>query len=340
MTETSLGYQTSKMERWRFMFPETLATLLPAPFVSSSRILTGFGIVDNLGLRNRIMKIRDVTKRPTTFHAKYSMEIVDGLLHLGDKKFSTRLMLQRLHAGWAASLDIKPGKEEVSLVAATLYGFDQLRSNEWIHPSVMMTWLKIFCPSVKQSDPETICRIGWEWGCLAKQRVGDQTWYQSTKIPQEEEKMAEADYLADQGDGWVVVNLAKKPFTVLELLANISIMTVDGTRLLAKPHFIRLGGVFPTIQTHPLLTWLKVYAPAFSKEIEIVAKRYGKHIIHENLLIAKIQDLSLKVKIEQQFFDSGKIVSLSKEYLAFPKGLLPDIERIVKKSGHVIKKES
>lgn len=336
MTESTSGYQMSKMEKWRFLFPEALAAKLPAPFSSSKR-LSGPGVVDNRRLRKRIMDIRDRNKRPTTFRSNYSMDIMDGILYLGEKTFSTRLLLKRLQAGWTDLLGIKQKKEDVSLVIATLYGFLQLQSNEWIPSSALTPLLKYFCPSVKKLNPEIVCQIGWEWGLLAKQSVGDKTWYQSVKSPLDEGEIPESDYLSDQGNGWVLVNQEKIPLASLELLATISTMTVDGTNLLLKPHFIRMGRVFLTIQSHPLILWLKANSPAFSKEMDVMVKRYGKHVIHENLLIAKIQDLSLKVKIERQFLDSGKVISLSKEFIAFSKGILPDIEQIIKKSGHVIK---
>ena len=339
MAETSRSSQAPKMEKWRFLFPETLASLLPSP-IASAKVLPGSGVIDDRGLRQRIMKIRDIDRRPTTFKSEYSMNISNGLLYLGDRQFTTKYLLQRLHAGWTAALKVKAGKDDVPLVTTTLYGFEQLQANEWIQPNALRNLFKIFCPSVNQPDLESICHIGWEWGCLAKQSVDNQTWYQSVKNPQERGEIAEANYLTDQGNGWLLIDVEKIPFGSLELLANISTMSVDGTLLLAKPHFIRLGNAMPTLRTQPLFTWLKNHAPAFSKDIESVAKRYGKRIIHENLLIAKIQNLSLKVKIERQFLNSGKIISISKEFIAFPKELLLDIEQIVKKSGHVIKKAS
>ncbi len=339
MAESTPVGKTSKMERWRFLFPEPLAALLPAPF-DSAKTLLGSGLVDRRGLRSRIMKIRDINKRATTMRSKYSMDIINGQLHLGENLFTARSLSQRLRAGWSSSLNIKKTQEDISLVSAMLYGFNQLQANEWIPPSALKPLLQFFCPSVKKPDLELVCHSGWEWGCLAKQRVGDQFYYRSVKILQEEEEIAEADYLADQGDGWLVVNKEKIPFAALELLANIATMTVEDTRLLAKPHIIRMGCAFSTIQTHPLITWLIANAPSFSNEISTVSQRYGKQIVHKNLLFAKIQDLSLKVKIERQLLDSGKIISLSKEFIAFPKELLSEIERIVKSSGHVIKKAS
>ncbi len=67
-------------------------------------------------------------------------------------------------------------------------------------------------------------------------------------------------------------------------------------------------------------------------------KRWGKQIIHENMMIARVKDLSLKVQIENSFDDPKSLVSLPNDYIAFPCDLLPAIQKLVETSGHVIKK--
>ena len=57
----------------------------------------------------------------------------------------------------------------------------------------------------------------------------------------------------------------------------------------------------------------------------------------ENLLLARVSDLSLKVMLENRFGEPGQLVSLSREFVAFPNELLPEIKSCLKKSGHVVK---
>ena len=56
----------------------------------------------------------------------------------------------------------------------------------------------------------------------------------------------------------------------------------------------------------------------------------GKHVVHENLLIAEVQDLSLRVSIEKAFSQSG-LISSPNGFLAFPLALQPEIEAVVLK---------
>ena len=60
-------------------------------------------------------------------------------------------------------------------------------------------------------------------------------------------------------------------------------------------------------------------------------------MVHDNLLIAAVKDLSLKVMLEKKFSDSKRVVTLSDEYISFPLNLLPEIEKFVIKSGHAVK---
>jgi hypothetical protein len=83
--------------------------------------------------------------------------------------------------------------------------------------------------------------------------------------------------------------------------------------------------------------WLRERHPAFRRTSETIELRRGKLIVHQNLLVARVSDLSLKVMLEKKFGEPGQLVSLSREFVAFPNGLLPEIKGWLKKSGHVVK---
>lgn len=68
-----------------------------------------------------------------------------------------------------------------------------------------------------------------------------------------------------------------------------------------------------------------------------IRKREGKTIVHDNLMIAAVKDLSLRVLLEKKFSNSKQVVTLSDEFISFPLNLLPEIEKIVNKSGHAVK---
>ena len=49
-------------------------------------------------------------------------------------------------------------------------------------------------------------------------------------------------------------------------------------------------------------------ASAFASVVTIIEQRWGKQVVHQNLLVAKVRDLSLKVAIQKAFADSGEEV--------------------------------
>ena len=64
---------------------------------------------------------------------------------------------------------------------------------------------------------------------------------------------------------------------------------------------------------------------------------YPAAFLHDNLLIAAIKDLSLRVLLEKKFSGSNQVVTLSDEYISFPLNLLPEIQKVVMKSGLAVK---
>ncbi len=57
-----------------------------------------------------------------------------------------------------------------------------------------------------------------------------------------------------------------------------------------------------------------------------LSERRGKTILHENLTIARVSDLSLKVAIEKAL--GNNLVSLKNDFVAFPRGLLDEVQRV------------
>ena len=91
------------------------------------------------------------------------------------------------------------------------------------------------------------------------------------------------------------------------------------------------------IRQAPLMLWLRKNASSFADVISMIEQRWGKQIMHQNLLVARVRDLSLKVAIQKAFADSGKVILLSNDFIAFPNDLTKKMEALVNKSGYVVK---
>jgi hypothetical protein len=142
-------------------------------------------------------------------------------------------------------------------------------------------------------------------------------------------------------DSSVTVDLDTVPYESLEQLAAVShFQPARGTRpaLLAVPDLVKLGRASDAALEQPLIAWLQTNSGVFREAIETLRQRRGKTILHENLPIARVGDLSLKVAIEKALGE--RLVSLSEDFIAFPWDSLADVRRVVTKSGHVIKEVS
>ena len=105
--------------------------------------------------------------------------------------------------------------------------------------------------------------------------------------------------------------------------------------LLLTPNFVKLGRANDELLTSEAVQWLVEQTQAFAEAYVNLSERRGKTILHESLYVARVSDLSLKVSIEKALGDN--LVSLKNDFVAFPRGLLDDVRRVVKKSGHVVK---
>jgi len=135
----------------------------------------------------------------------------------------------------------------------------------------------------------------------------------------------------------VRICLERTPSAALARLVEISRFETAGGELWAKPDLLKISHAPDKALSDPVVCWLREHHAAFRGTMEMVEERRGKVIVHENLLVARVNDLGLKVMLEKRFGGPGQLVGLSAEYVAFPKGLLPELQSWMKKSGHVIK---
>ncbi|MBC2762747.1 MAG: hypothetical protein HF970_05480 [ANME-2 cluster archaeon] len=243
------------------------------------------------------------------------------------------------HASVEANTEMQSG--DMTPIEVTLYALSQLRKHEWLPADSLAVMLKIFTGETADYPCEQICEVGWEWGCLKKVVVDGKAYY---RLPDDSleytTSSSPGQYLQVEPDGTVALDLMTIPFTALEVLASVAILDVHDSNLRATASFIKIGNAFTTVQKEGVFAWLKNNSSGFRTAIKMAEKRWGKQIIHEDLMIARVKDLSLKVQIEKSYAGSHSLVSLPDDYIAFPCDLLPAIEKLVETSGHVIKKVS
>ena len=351
LAEVPVVNSKSKMERWRFWFPQEFEPFLP-PLITSAETFDDEGDIRSDILKQKIRTLtegEETSLLPPAARQAYQLRLVDGVLQIGDKPFREQYLLAWQRDCWGSAIPApkadegnhwmarRSNKENVlPVIEAVTYVFNQLAENEWLRPQQLAVPLKIFTNEI--FDAQEVCLIGWYWGCLARQKKDRKVYY---RLAAEKHNPDPALYLQPDTANSLRLDLDKVPYAALEQLARIAKLQIpkNGRNTLGvRPDLVRLGRALAIVRNDPLIQWLRENVPTFRQALKTVEARWGKHIIHQNLLIAQVNDLGLKVQLERTFSDPQKVIFLPNGYLAFPAELLPQIERIITKSGHVIKR--
>lgn len=339
----------TKLERVRIRFPKEFERFLP-PLLKDARPLAGAGEVRREVPREKLQEATG--RRPISFVERaggYAVAVVEGDLRIGNQPFRAELLQQWQRACWEADAGSAPttftspptdGIAPVAPVATATYALGQLEPGRWAPPEAFDVALRIFCYGGRQATGMEVCLAGWQWGYLARQVDGGKSYYRladPADEPQDGAPASPATYLLVTGDGGVTINLQLVPYDVLEQLAQMATIAVVGPFLTAVPNLIRLGNNLAAVREKPLAAWLRGHAPAFRRAWETIEARWGKQIIHEGLLVARVTDPALRVQIERALSNRNWLIPIADEYVAFPRGWLNEVQKAVTKAGYVVK---
>ena len=268
------------------------------------------------------------------------LEIVDGELRMGGQPFCADRLIGWQSDRWREAT--APAKSRKGTAPHTLLPSEAaakilggLDAGVWCDADGLTAPLEMFCGAAV--DSRSVCESGWQWGCLARQEEDGKLWYRLAP-QQPAADVPPHRFLGITADGQVTLDLDAVPFESLELLVAISNQRpAPGRRpvLLVSPNLVKLGKASEDVWAHPLVAWLQQNSPAFEQATETCRQRRGKTILHENLSVARVSDLTLRVAIDKAL--GGRVVSLGDEFIAFPPAALGDVRKIVSKSGYVIK---
>lgn len=266
-------------------------------------------------------------------------QIVAGELRLNGKRVKAANLAAWQQSGWQQAM--QDGKKSTVKDAhakqpdeAVLCILAELADDHWANTEQLADPIRVFFG--RQVDVDAVFEAGWEWGLLAKRRAEGKNWYQ---LPPSPPHIAPHEYLtANDRHGSVTADLKAIPFDALEQVVAISNQQASPARnsaLLLTPDLPKLGRADDTLLATEVVQWLVEHTEPFAEAYVKLSERRGKTILHENVYIARVSDLSLKVAIEKAL--GSNLVSLKNDFVAFPRGLLDKVRRVVTKSGHVVK---
>ena len=340
-TLTELESAGAVLERRRFRFPEEFASLLPAPFKVSKLSAAAVPQYRRELLRQ---KVTEILPEAAASSAKAASEEGRWRLAAGDLLFGGQpFRVERLEAWRARQFEVAVGYTNKALPTALLpvpllrYALSRLREDEWLAPGEVLPLWKLVLAGAKAPEPQAVCEAGFQWACLEKAEQEGASYY---RLPQQADAEAASlpeAWLDVRDAARVRIRLDRSPLAALARLVEISRFEAAEGELWARPHLLKISHAPDKALIDPVVCWLREHHAAFRGTMDTVEERRGKVIVHENLLVARVSDLSLNVMLEKRFGGPGQLVALAAEFVAFPKGLLPELQSWMKKSGHVIK---
>ncbi len=347
MAEIKMRGDTVQLERWRFAMPAEFAPYLP--------LLTAVrdekaGLENETSVRRKLLEL--VGGSPAISHDQMPIRIKHGSLYIKDFPFSLATIAIWQTEAWRNALGA-PKPTVPASISPTEAVLKLLSSTDWTNPKTLEPALKIYCFGGMIPPAEKLLKKGWDLGLLSRLDIDSVPHYRlapvhlpiepSTPDPASSNKYPGTIYLANRTKwadttskpGSLIVDLRLIPFHDLTQLNSLARLAIENNVLLASPSLVKLGQASPAQRRAPLSRWLAENIPSFGKALETVNARWGKTLQHDNLLVACVRDLSLRVQLEREL--KNNIVILSEQYIAFPKESRPNVEKVLKKTGFVIK---
>lgn len=338
-----IAYGDSKLERYRFALPRVVVEHLP-PLITASRPLTEQPSQPATPFRPHLL---DLIKRKGSTYADISLR--GGYLLVNGQPFSREAwqawqdrhwwqsVMQTLY-GKANDIEVLPtgiGQKTDAFTQLIVYGLAQLPEDHWVKPDAFALLLELQ-PYAEPLPPlANVFEMGWRYGRLEQTTLDGEVYYRLAQWPDWQQQPI--DYLKAQQKG-VILDLEKIPLGALSILNQVGDLFVERQQLWLKPNIPRLAQNRHHLQAHSLNEWLKANCAAFGEAFQRLDEQWGRLLVHEGLLVARVNDLSLRVALEKQFANEP-VLFFAEGWLAFPQRLQRAVESAVQRNGHVIKRE-
>jgi hypothetical protein len=340
MAEDRARLDNTKMERWRFRFHPAFAAYLP-PLIPAPRYFDTPGEDRcNEGRREKVLDALGLPSQKPFWQKEFKSVVASGHFKLGQEPFSVKRLSEWQESAWTNRISVtmpNKGGQSVHPVKAIRIILGTLAPGEWVTLDQLALIYDVFCFGVNAPPLREICEAGWTQGGLAHHIENHTAYYRLPLTASHPvETITPETYLEPTSKGEALrVDLQTIPFDALETLNRLAHLKVEKHQLVATPSQVKLGRAALEIRESPLGIWLSTQIPAFGKAFDLIAENWGKTIVHTDLLIAQIKNLSLRVQLERQLADD--LVLLSDKYVAFPVESRRTVEKIVQKGGFVVK---
>jgi hypothetical protein len=337
MAEVKQRGESVQMERWRYRFPPEFVAYLP-PLIRHPHKSQAQGEVNANIVRQKLLEVvggpivsSQLPKEP------FALTLVAGTLYLGERPITGAGLVEWQRSAWqVTSRVILPNDPTVKHPTEVIpHILKTLQPDEWVTVIQLEPLLRTWCFGAQMPSVAQMCEAGRHWGLLERLQEGAATYYR-LPFAKPAEALTPDQFLTPGPDGQsALVDLRRIPLADLEQINRLAALQVQHNNLIAVPGLVKLGRLTPAERQSPLAAWLCQHIPAFAQNMVQVEEKWGQNIVHLNLRLARVRDLSLRVQLERDL--KGNLIVLSDQFVAFPAGLANEVEKSVRKAGFVVK---
>ncbi len=329
----------SILERYKFSIPNRFEPWIPLPF-GDIHTIEDPGECRYEAVRE---KVRDMAADAAIQSSGTEKTGAPGSTKKGIKheRFTVSKLRNLLHEEWDTVFSSGTRRYTTNVTSSlsrTLFGIlCRLRENQWVTCNEIEPFLELLCRQAEKPDAAKICDRGWQCGLLALLCKNGKKYYR----PAAYDISPEADpslWLCSNSQEGCTLDIEKVPLEGLELMTAVSQIEMRNGKFLVKPDIPAIGHAPLSLHEHSIMKWLDREITAYRDAFSAVRTRKGKTVLHKNLTIARVGDLSLKMKILKIFSGkSSKIVELPGEYIAFATDEFNTVCKVVSKAGLAVK---
>ena len=341
--ERNSGYKkNSKLERMQFIFPSEFINYLPAPFIKIKESNVLLSKEDDSVLRKKVGGIVNQKLSSTkdniyiensTLKYQSTLFNVTALNKWRKEKLKKYIDKQR-HSSKVIYISALDKQGTINTTQILIDALVKLNSNQCISADSLSPIFKFIYGDTHTVNLEEVLDQMLSLGFLSKVELDGKNHYHYSDSLKKNDILPE-DYLSIEEENFIV-NL-KIPYKALEQLAILCNFTVNKKSLYVNLDFPRLVKKYSLLKEEPLLLWFKNSSKAIRDKINDVEKRYGKILLHSNLLLAKVSDFKLKAIFVKKYEGSNKMIFLSNDYIVALQEERKNIEKLVLKSGLAVK---
>lgn len=330
-------YQQNRYERLVFYVPDVHGPLLPPYPVPAQPMANDIHPSNSLDFCRAVLK--EAVRQTDTAHPdardgflgriSSSITFEQGNIRVG--KHAVRdatAFLSQIRTVWI-KLGAASGKSGANFRAAD-YILSHLSEKAGVTVADLGEVLSRIGLRTAADELTRFCQQGCQAGFLVGRRDGCNTRYRG--VPDADAIRQDGPLVFSAHEHRIQVDLERTGLGPLLELATISRVEPDQGRLHIRPDILLLGRMASRLGSMPVLNQVCKACAAFTEAVKHVQSRHEKLILHEGLLILRIEDLGLRALLARHFGD--KLSALGGSYLAVPRDLDGQVEKLARKEGY------